>query len=74
MNVQSHRLLRSFRSSVCALALFAGIALFPGYEGYGACCKGGACTLQTETVCKANGGTYYGDGSSCEVRRCPSTP
>jgi len=40
----------------------------------GACCDvlTGGCTVATQSACVAGGGSYQGDGSSCEPNPCPS--
>lgn len=38
----------------------------------GACCApDGSCSIFTESDCLAQGGTYYGDGSTCDPNPCP---
>ena len=36
----------------------------------GACCSNGMCTVENELDCAAIGGTYVGDGSSCDPNPC----
>ncbi len=41
-----------------------------GGDPTGACCVGSSCTVETEANCSAAGGTYNGDGSSCNGDPC----
>ena len=41
-----------------------------GGDPTGACCVGTSCTVETEVNCAAAGGTYNGDGSSCDGDPC----
>jgi len=34
---------------------------------FGACCVGGACSVDSEAACTNQGGTYKGDGTSCST-------
>ena len=43
----------------------------PSLEGAGACCLGaGDCELLTPNDCAARGGSYRGDGTTCEEPQC----
>ncbi len=44
----------------------------PGGGPTGACCfTDGSCTITAATTCAAQGGTYQGDGTSCNPNPCP---
>ena len=46
-----------------------------GGASMGACCYGsGLCVLDTEEPCACRGGTYSGDGTTCEPNPCPQPP
>lgn len=42
----------------------------------GACCIDGVCSIKTRAECEAAGGTYQGDGTTCDQHPCgpPPTP
>jgi hypothetical protein len=41
--------------------------------GVGACCISGVCSVQSQTNCVNQGGTYQGDGTSCATTNCPQS-
>lgn len=41
----------------------------------GACCPTeGDCFISTQTICEDGGGTYQGDGTTCDPDPCPTMP
>lgn len=58
--------------SVAALAASISLVLpAAAHAQSGACCRDASCAVGSQADCVGVGGTYFGDGSTCEATLCP---